>query len=51
VPLHDLPPEPVLDTANLHKGTFILFFGIDFNANGSWDADQMVSDSVYVIVR
>jgi len=50
-PLNDLPPEPILDTTSLPKGTFIFSFGIDLEADGSLDPDQMVRDSVVVIVR
>jgi endo-1,4-beta-xylanase len=49
--LDDLPPEPILETTSLPKGTFMLVFGIDLNADGSVDMDQIVMDTVYVIVR
>ena len=50
-PLEDLPPETILETTNLPKGTFMLVFGIDLNADGSVDLDQMVVDNVSVIVQ
>jgi endo-1,4-beta-xylanase len=49
--LSDLSSEPIIDTTNLIKGTYRFLFGIDLNADGSMDEDQMISDSVFVIIR
>jgi len=54
-PLFKLSSYEILNTASSSlltaKGTYTFDFGYDFNMNGSIDFDQLVADSVKVIVK
>jgi hypothetical protein len=50
-PIFDLSPQAIVDTTSVPTGTFMFSFGIDFKPDGSLDTDQLVVDSVEVVVQ
>ncbi|MCK7467584.1 MAG: hypothetical protein MZU91_05295 [Desulfosudis oleivorans] len=47
-PLFSFSLIEVLNITGLHAGTYVVYFGVDTNANGVIDFDQLILDSTTI---